>query len=63
MKKPKHAKGGRISNLGQFAHPPKAPAKVTRVKALPHQKGNMTPKMAGPKVPPAAVSKPRMKKA
>jgi hypothetical protein len=62
VKKPKHAKGHQpIHNLGAWAHPAK-PNKVTRVGAADHQVGNISPKMAGPKVKPGAVSKPRMRK-
>lgn len=63
MKKPKHAKGYQaIHNLGQFAHPPGKPKAETRTGPLTHQVGQMSPKMAGKKVPPGSVSKPKMRK-
>lgn len=57
-----------IHNLKHWAHPPKAGVapptpKVKNVaKAHPHQKGNVNGPLIGKKVPPANVSKPKMRK-
>ena len=60
MKHPKHAKGHQaIHNLGAYAHPPKAgptnTAKPERFQTEP------ATKLIGKKVPPASVSRPRMR--